>query len=147
MPSKAFMGKMKVHIDINVFMDVLAKRAGWFESFTLIDVLSSQDVTGYISAMTIAVLQFLRLKKVGEVRARAEVKTIAHGLEIVPLTRQIIFDALDSPIPEFEDNIQFYSARQERVDYIITRNKKHFVQQEIPVITPDEFLRLLGVLN
>ncbi|MGH7456230.1 MAG: hypothetical protein ACRENG_33065, partial [bacterium] len=65
-----------VLIDINVFMDVLTKRVGWFESFTTIDSLKPQGITGYISAMTIAVLQFLRLKKVGEMQARAEVKTI-----------------------------------------------------------------------
>ena len=63
------------------------------------------------------------------------------------MTRQIIFEALDSPMPEFEDNIQFYSAKAMQVDFIITRNKKHFVQQEIPVVTPEEFLRLIGVLN
>ncbi len=141
------MGKMKVHIDINVFMDVLTKRSGWFESFTVIDVLPSHGIAGYISAMTIAVLQFLRLKKVGERRARAEVKTIAQGLEIVPLTPQIIFEALDSPMPEFEDNIQFYSAKAMQVDYLLTRNKKHFVQPDISVVTPEEFLRRIGVLN
>jgi hypothetical protein len=53
---------MKILIDINAFMDVLTKRAGWFESFTTIDALKPQGITGYISALTIAVLQFLRLK-------------------------------------------------------------------------------------
>jgi len=141
------MGKMKVQIDINVFMDVLTKRAGWFEGFTTIDVLKPQGITGYISALTIAVLQFLRLKKVGEMQARAEVKTITQDFEIVPLTRSIIFEALDSPLPEFEDNIQFYSAKAMQVDYIITRNKKHFVQNEIPVVTPVEFLKIIGILK
>lgn len=138
---------MKVLIDINVFMDVLTKRAGWFESFTTIDALKPQGITGYVSALTIAVLQFLRLKKIGEMQARTEVKAITQDFEIIPLTRPIIFEALDSPLPEFEDNIQFYSAKTIQVDYIITRNKKHFVQQEIPVLTSDEFLRLIGVLN
>lgn len=138
---------MKVLIDINVFMDVLTKRAGWFESFTTIDALKPQGITGYVSALTIAVLQFLRLKKIGEMQARTEVKAITQDFEIIPLTRPIIFEALDSPLPEFEDNIQFYSAKAIQVDYIITRNKKHFVQQEIPVLTSDEFLRLIGVLN
>jgi len=63
------------------------------------------------------------------------------------LTRSIILDALDSPLPEFEDNIQFYSAKAMQVDYIITRNKKHFVQQEIPVVTPEEFLHIIGILK
>lgn len=138
---------MKVHVDINVFMDVLTKRAGWFESFSTIDALKPRGITGYISALTIAILQFLRIRKVGEIQARTEVKAITQDFEIVPLTRQIIIDAFDSPLPEFEDNLQFYSAKEMNVDYIITRNKKHFVQNEIPVVTPDEFLKIIGILK
>jgi hypothetical protein len=80
-------------------------------------------------------------------QARTEVKAITQDFEIIPLTRSIIFEALDSPLPEFEDNIQFFSAKEMQVDYIITRNKKHFVQQEIPVVTPEEFLHLIGILS
>ena len=47
----------------------------------------------------------------------------------------------------FEDNIQFYSAKEMHVDYFITRNKKHFIQENIPVVTPEEFLHIIGVLN
>ncbi len=50
-------------------------------------------------------------------------------------------------MPEFEDNVQFYSARAMQVDYIITRNKKHFVQPEIPAVTPEEFLHIIGILK
>ncbi len=45
------------------------------------------------------------------------------------------------------DIFQFYSAQAMQVAYLITRNKKHFVQSEIPVVTLDEFLRVIGALN
>lgn len=50
-------------------------------------------------------------------------------------------------MPGFEDNIQFFSAKLMQVDYLITRNKEHFAQQEIPVVTPEEFLHLIGILK
>lgn len=34
-----------------------------------------------------------------------------------------------------------------QVDYLITRNKKHFAQQAISVVTPEEFLHLIGILK
>lgn len=80
-------------------------------------------------------------------QARTEVKAITQDFEIVPLTRPIIFEALDSQLPEFEDNIQLYSAKAMQADYIITGNKKHFVQQEIPVVTPEELLHFIGILK
>lgn len=55
--------------------------------------------------------------------------------------------AFDSFLPSFEGKIQFYSAKAMHVDYLMTRNKKHFVQNENPVLTPEEFLRTIGVLN
>lgn len=138
---------MKVHVDINVFMDVLTQRAGWLESVVVIKSLKPRGINGFISALTMAVIYFHRLRVFGETQARADAKFVTREFEIIPLTRQIIFDALDSALPEFEDNIQFYSAKEMQVDYIITRNKKHFVQTEIPVVTPNEFLRIIGVLN
>lgn len=138
---------MKVHVDINVFMDVLTQRAGWLESLAALKSLKPRGISGFISALTMAVVYFQRLHKFGETQARADAGFVTRDFEIIPLTRAIIFEALDSPLPEFEDNIQFYSAKAMQVDYLITRNKKHFVQQEIPVVTPNEFLRIIGVLN
>ncbi len=79
--------------------------------------------------------------------ARVEARQATKDFEIVPATREIIDAAFDSPLPDFEDNIQFYSAKAMQVDYLITRNKKDFVQNELPVVTPEEFLRVISVLN
>lgn len=138
---------MKVHVDINVFMDVLTQRAGWLESVAAIKSLKPRGISGFTSALTIAIVYFQRLRNLGETQARADAKFVTKDLEIVPLTRQIIFEALESPLPDFEDNIQFFSAKAMQVDYLITRNKKHFIQQEIPVVTPEEFLHLIGILK
>jgi hypothetical protein len=137
---------MKVDVDINVFMDILTKRSGWTESLATIKILKTNRIQGYISALTIAVLYFLRVRAVGEMQARSECNLMTKDFKTVPLTRKIINAALASQLPEFEDNIQFYSAKREKVDYLITRNKKHFGQQEIPVATPDEFLKVIGVI-
>ena len=138
---------MKVHVDINVFMDVLTQRSGWSESLVAIKSLKPRGISGFVSALTMAIIYFQRLRKFGEAQARADAKYITKDFEIVALTRQIVFDALDSPLPDFEDNLQFYSAKEMQVDYIITRNKKHFIQQEVPVVTPEEFLHLIGILK
>lgn len=138
---------MKVHVDINVFMDVLTQRTGWSESLAAIKGLKPRGISGFISALTMAIIYFQRLPKLGETQARADARFVTRDFEIIPLTRQIIFDALASPMPDFEDNIQFYSAKEMQVDYLITRNKKHFAQQEIPVVTPEEFLHFVGILK
>jgi len=39
-----------------------------------------------------------------------------------------------------EDCTQYYAARREKADYIITRNVKDFSQSDIPVFLPNDFL-------
>ena len=41
---------------------------------------------------------------------------------------------------DFEDCLQLECAKSTQVDYIITRNVKDFVQSDIIVLSPDEFL-------
>lgn len=44
---------------------------------------------------------------------------------------------------DFEDSIQYYIARQNNCDLIISRNLKHYKKFEIPVLTAEDFLRQL----
>ncbi len=58
-------------------------------------------------------------------------------------------NSFESEIPDFEDAIQFYSAKEKDVEIIITRNKKDFmpVEKEIMISTPEEFIKKLGTTN
>ena len=135
---------MKIHIDINVFMDVLTKRSGWMESLAAIKGIKKHNIQGYVSALTVAVIYFLRVRSVPEMQAREDAKFIVKDFKIVPLTPKILQLALDSDLPPFEDNIQLFSAKAKRVDFLITRNKKHFVQEHVKVLNPEELLEILG---
>ena len=46
----------------------------------------------------------------------------------------------DDNLPDFEDGLQYYSAIENQIDVIITRNKKDFRNSKIPVLTAKEFL-------
>ena len=46
----------------------------------------------------------------------------------------------DDSFLDFEDGLQYYSAIENQIDVIITRNKKDFKKSKIPVLTAKEFL-------
>lgn len=48
--------------------------------------------------------------------------------------------SISSKFGDFEDAMQYYSAIRENADCIITRNKKDFIESQIPVYEPDEFI-------
>ena len=132
---------MKLLIDVNIFVDVLRKRRGWTESLLTLNKLPEPSITGFVSALTIPILYFLHKPLLGERRARREARWMTRNCQIVPLTEQILNVAQSSRLPDFEDAIQFYSAKEAQVDYLVTRNKRDFRQKEIAVVTPEELLK------
>lgn len=66
--------EMKLFVDVNLFIDILEKRRGWEESFFIIrDVVEGKN-EGYISALTPAIIYFLRRRSFSEQQAREDVK-------------------------------------------------------------------------
>ena len=130
----------KILIDVNVFEDVLRKRAGWENSKDVIELVDKGYVEGWISSMTKVILYFWRTRRSGEMGARKDSFDITRAFNEIPLRSSINSKACSSNLPEFEDNIQIQSALEFGLDAIVTRNKKHFRQDEIPVYTPKEFL-------
>ncbi len=128
-------------VDINVFEDVIRRREGWEGSFGVLSKVKDKSEKGFISALTVPVLYFLR--RLPDRKARKKVKETIQGFEIIDLTSEIVNDAMnDWEFADFEDAIQFYSAKSANAEIIITRNKTHFrvVENKINVLTPEEFL-------
>ncbi|MFQ6121063.1 MAG: type II toxin-antitoxin system VapC family toxin [Methanosarcinales archaeon] len=110
-------------------------------SLEVLNRVKNKKVNGFISALSVPVLYFLR--KLPDREAREKVKKITIGFNIINLTSEIIENAMnDTEFNDFEDAIQFYSAINANVEIIITRNKRHFrcVENKIKVVTPEEFL-------
>ena len=62
-------------------------------------------------------------------------------VELLSLDDKITELALsDDTFPDFEDGLQYYSAIENDIDIIITRNKKDFKNSKLPVLTAKEFL-------
>lgn len=137
---------MKILVDVNVFIDVVTKRANWQGSLRTLNLArTSPEIEGRTSALTVPLLYFFRLRVTEEKQARADAQALVKGFSLVPLTQDIVDKALASALPDFEDNIRLISAETIGADHIITRNKKHFQLAPVPVLTPEEWLALDSV--
>jgi hypothetical protein len=52
---------------------------------------------------------------------------------------------LHSGFKDFEDAVQCYSAAYAKADGLITRNKRDYVTDILPILTPEEFLAAIVV--
>ena len=62
-------------------------------------------------------------------------------LHIAPMGQEEMDSALDLHTGDVEDALQYRAALSAQCDALITRNEKHFTFADIPVYTPEAFLK------
>ncbi len=93
---------MRVLVDINIFEDIIRKRDNWEGSLEILEMAKNKKFQGFISALTIPIIYFLR--KIPDIEAREKVKEVTKDFEIVDLTARVINKALnDNDFNDFED--------------------------------------------
>lgn len=131
----------KVFFDINVILDVFQKRMSHYTSSAqILSLCETRKIQGFISSASFGILFYLLQKEVKKQKAIEALKDLKMILKIAPLDEKILDNALQSHFSDFEDAIQYYSAISQKVECILTRNKKDFKPSQIQVLTPEEFL-------
>jgi predicted nucleic acid-binding protein len=136
---------MRLFIDINVVLDVLANREPWVEdSGAVLSLLDDAEVEGLIAAHSVTTLYYLASRHLGHKPAVAALIDLLEHLSVTPLDEDILLRALSLGWDDVEDAVQGVSAQRANVDYIVTRNPSDFEAASIPVVTPKQFLATLA---
>ena len=132
---------MKIFFDTNILLDVLLKRPQHFDaSAKLWTAAESSHVQGYISAISFNNIYYIVNKLAGIKTAQKVLITLRDSFTMVDCTTQIVNQAIDAKMKDFEDAIQYYSALHAKCNYLLTRNIKHFPLESIVAQTPEQFL-------
>ena len=130
----------KIFIDTNILLDVILYRADFYKQAAAIWAdCESRKVQGYVSAISLNNMHYIMRKKVDSDIALEYVRLVLNVFSIVPLDESILRLAVDLPQKDFEDAIQTFSAVQIKADCIVTRDKSHFSNHYMPVISPVEY--------
>ena len=135
---------MKILIDANVALDVLLERQPFYISGIQILGLSKGGVRLYISASTITDLYYIVKRELkSKERALVLIKNLIISVDIAAVSGSEIRKAIDLDWGDFEDAVQFACGESFAVDYLVTRNTSDFASATMPVVTPDELLRII----
>ncbi len=129
-------------IDTNIVIDLLSKRDKFYdEAADLFSRADKKELELTISSLTFANTNYILSKLKSAKGAREILRKFKVLVELLSLDDKITELALsDDTFPDFEDGLQYYSAIENQIDVIITRNKKDFKNSKIPVLTAKEFL-------
>ena len=136
----------KIFVDTNIIIDLIADRKP-FSKFA-IDLFSkaeSNKVKLYTSSHSIATSHYLLKKYMDEKALRSVLSTLLDYLHVIPIETEMLKKGLHSKHKDFEDAIQMQCAYSiDKMDCIVTRNIKDFHNCEIPVMTPDEIVKIIN---
>ena len=122
-------------------LDVLAKREPFYDSSVRIwSLVESSKLFGAVSAISLNNIYYILRKISGREKALQSIKFIYEVFTIIPLNSAILSLALESDIDDFEDALQYYSARQSRARFLITRNISDFPETDPHPVTAREFI-------
>jgi len=136
---------MDILIDTNVIIDHLCSRQPYAANAEkILRYCFQQDCKGYIAAHSITNIFYILRKEFSVSDRKRMLLDLCEFIDIIGLQKKQIIDALnDDEFSDLEDRIQFECAQSINADYIITRNIVDFPNSSIPVILPEDFLKII----
>ena len=129
----------KVLFDTNIVLDIALKREPYFSAssklFTFIDQFI---LKAYVTGSAITDIYYIIRKQTDRETAKAFLLDLIKVVPIIGVDQNIVINAIESDLKDFEDAVQVHSAIDHGINYIITRNKKDFKGIQLGVFSPEE---------
>ena len=136
---------MEILIDTNVILDNLCSRQPYSQNAgEILRLCYQQECKGYIAVHSITNIFYILRKQFNVVERKRILLDLCNFIEVVSIQKKQIIDALNNKeFDDLEDRLQFECAQMINADYIVTRNISDYPNSHIPVVLPEEFLKII----
>jgi len=134
----------KVFIDSDIILDLLCKREPFYdfaaEVFTLGDTKQIELIT---TSLVFANVFYILRKLLGIEKAKELLRKLRILIGVISVDEKIVDLALNSKFSDFEDGLQYFTARENEIKIILTRNGKDYKEKDLVIQTPAEYLKMI----
>jgi predicted nucleic acid-binding protein len=139
--------KEKLFFDNDIILDISIKRDELLkndvnEAIKLINLVEADEYKGYTSAIIFTNTYYVQRKLKDHNTSINFLKKLRLILTVLNVDDKIIQKALESRFNDFEDAVQYFTAVENKMDYIITRNVEDYKKSTIKVYTPPQYLKI-----
>ena len=136
--------RLSVLVDLNVILDVLARREPHFASSAAAWAqIETGAVEGFVAAHSVTTLFYLLSRHTERHVAVRSLRELLSVFAVAAVDHASVEEALDLGWTDFEDAVQMTVAARVGVDYLVTRNTRDFRGGRVRAITPAELLAML----
>jgi predicted nucleic acid-binding protein len=135
----------KLLIDTNILLDLIAKREPFYNSAAILfSKAYKNEFELSVLSLSFANVNYILLKQMKPDESKLILRKLRLILKVLNLNERLIDLALnDTEFKDFEDALQYFSAIENNIDFIITRNLKDFQKSKIPIMTADQYLKMI----
>ena len=129
-------------IDTDIALDLLSSRQPFYPyAARLFSLADTGKIKLYVSSLCFNNIHYMLSKQYNRASAKEILIRFKILVTILAVDDKIINLALYSSFADFEDAIQYYTAMENNIPILITRNIRDYKESTIPVMTAEVFLK------
>ena len=132
----------RVYVDCNILIDWLLEREPYsLYAAKLIELTETGQIESFVSAVTLAITHYIIKRALNQKVADEFLKDALLLFRFCDISSDTITKAINNKYRDFEDDLHYQTAIDQSIDYLITRNKKHFRQDGIEILDAEQFVK------
>jgi len=132
----------KVFVDTDIILDLLSNREPFYTySAHLFSEADKSTTKVYVSSLSFANLNYILSRQYSSDQARKKLLKFKTLFTVLAVTDKVVELALSSDFKDFEDGLQYFTAIENNIKILLTRNLKDYKSAEITVMTAEQFLK------
>ncbi|HEV7232302.1 MAG TPA: PIN domain-containing protein [Bacteroidia bacterium] len=131
-----------IFADTDIALDLLNHRTPFYtHSAHLFSEADKGKIKIAVSSLSFSNLNYLLSREYSQDYARKILLKFKTLVKVLAVTDKIVELALVSEFKDFEDGLQYFTAIENNIKVLLTRNLKDYKAAEITVLTAEQFLK------
>lgn len=101
----------------------------------------TQKISLVTSSLVFANVFYILRKLRGIENAKELSRKLRLIVSVIPIEEKIVDLALNSHFNDFEDGLQYFSARENGIKILLTRNLKDYKEKDLVIQSPEMYLK------
>ncbi|MBC7694152.1 MAG: PIN domain-containing protein [Burkholderiales bacterium] len=133
----------KLFLDTDIIIDLLAYREPFYEaSASLFSMADKGKIHLFVSPLSFSNINYILSRQFSANQVRKKLLQFKTLVSVMDVSDKIIELALTSDFKDFEDGIQYFTAIENNIKILLTRNLKDYKTAQIPVMTAEQYLKM-----
>ncbi len=132
----------KVFVDTDVILDLLSGREPFYQQAAILFSLADRGtVRLFVSSLSFSNLNDILSKQYSPGQTRKKLLQFKTLVSVLAVTDKVVELSLSSAFKDLEDGMQYFTATENNIHILITRNLRDFKTAGISVLTPEQYLK------